>query len=192
MNPEDTTVMFDSYYKEAKRLQAKYNDQITLLVGLETEFIYDATLEEIELLQKIYQLDYMVGSVHHVLEHPIDFDNAMYCDAEKAAFERYNSQKTSSSLSTSLSESAPTEAVFLEYFDSQYTLLERLKPSVIGHFDLIRLFRPDHPLSEQVWDKIKRNVELIKSFGGLVEINSRAWKKNLKNAYPQSDILKVR
>ena len=68
-------------------------------------------------------------------------------------------------------------------------MLQTLKPQVIGHFDLIRLFRPKFSLSQKVWNLIKRNVSEIKSFQGIVELNSRALKKNLPHVYPQEDIL---
>ena len=68
-------------------------------------------------------------------------------------------------------------------------MLQTLKPTVIGHFDLVRIFRPEFPLSPTVWDKIKRNIQYIKEYGGLVEINSRAYKKGLKDPYPCRSIL---
>lgn len=83
------------------------------------------------------------------------------------------------------------ELLYQAYFDSQYEMLEKVKPEVVGHFDLIRMFTSDFPLSVEVWAKITRNIVLIKSFGGLVEVNSRGWKKDLKSAYPKKDILEL-
>ncbi|KAJ3159698.1 histidinolphosphatase [Irineochytrium annulatum] len=182
LQPEDTQATFRAYYVEARRLQAKYADQIALLVGMETELIHDKTLDEINEIQRELPLDYLVGSVHHVLGHPIDFDEVMYKAAEDAAFAKW---------STPCPGICKTEAVFREYFDAQYELLARIKPVVVGHLDLIRVFRQDHALSLVVWEKIRRNIQLIKDYGGIVEVNSRAWKKNILDAHPQSDIMKV-
>jgi histidinol-phosphatase (PHP family) len=62
---------------------------------------------------------------------------------------------------------------------------------VIGHFDLIRMWRPLHPLSPPIWAKIRRNIDLIIEYDGIVEINSRGWKKGLQSPYPLNDILVV-
>jgi histidinol-phosphatase (PHP family) len=83
--------------------------------------------------------------------------------------------------------------LFVSYFDEQFQMLQAVHPEVVGHFDLIRIFRtePNAGINQAVWDKITRNVDLVISYGGLFEINSRAWKKGLKDAYPQRDIFKV-
>jgi histidinol-phosphatase (PHP family) len=66
MIPKDTTVAFDNFVKEASRLRQKYQDQICLLLGMETEWIHSQTAKEIEDVGKRYELDYVVGSLHHV------------------------------------------------------------------------------------------------------------------------------
>ncbi|KAI8904172.1 Polymerase/histidinol phosphatase-like protein, partial [Powellomyces hirtus] len=168
--PSDLTTTFHNYVIEARRLQTKYASQIHLLVGCETEHIHSSTLDELEALRASVPLDYVVASVHHVNGHPLDFDLTRYAAAEESA--------------------GGTEGLFLAYFHAQREILERVEqPAVVGHFDLVRLFRPDLPLSEEVWKAVRRNVDVIVAKGALVEINSRAWKKGLKDAYPQRDIL---
>ncbi|KAI9106070.1 Polymerase/histidinol phosphatase-like protein [Phlyctochytrium arcticum] len=169
LTPADLNKTFTNYVVVARALQSKYKDQIRLLVGAETEYIHETSLQDLVSLRKETPLDYVVGSVHHVQGHPIDFDL--------------------SRLETAENHLGGTEALFLAYFDAQYEMLRHIKPEVVGHFDLIRMFRPSHPLSNETWSKIKRNVREIKASGGLVEINSRAWKKGLPSAYPLRDIL---
>ncbi|KAJ3165118.1 histidinolphosphatase [Geranomyces variabilis] len=160
---------FKEYAVEARHLQAKYADSITLLVGAETELIHSATLDELDQLRAAVPLDYLVGSVHHVAGYPLDFDVPRYREAEAAC--------------------GGAEGLFSAYFDAQEKMLRRVQPLVVGHFDLVRLFNPHHTLSEDIWTRIRRNVDTILEYGGLVEINSRAWKKGLQDAYPQRDIL---
>jgi histidinol-phosphatase (PHP family) len=62
----DVVKMYEAFLKEARSLQEIYADRITLLVGLETEWIHHGTGGEVLDLQKQHQLDYIVGSVHHV------------------------------------------------------------------------------------------------------------------------------
>lgn len=88
------------------------------------------------------------------------------------------------------------EGLFADYFDSQFEMLQALKPPVVAHFDLIRL-KSDEPESsctrwEAVWEKVLRNLEFIVGYGGLLEINTAALRKGLAEPYPASDICKVR
>ena len=47
-------------------LRQKYHNEIQILVGMETEWIHPQTLEEIKDCIRQFDLDYIVGSVHHV------------------------------------------------------------------------------------------------------------------------------
>ena len=118
-------------------------------------------------------IDYFIGSVHHVHEIPIDYDRALYVKARNAA-------------------GGTDERLFEDYFDSQYEMLKALKPKVVGHFDLIRLFsdKPNGDLREMkgVWEKAVRNLKLIVEQGGLMEINSAALRKGLKEPYPARSV----
>ncbi|KAI9027886.1 putative histidinol-phosphatase [Hyaloraphidium curvatum] len=178
LTPADLERTFGDFVSEARRLQKEFGDRIELLVGMETEYINETSLERsLELVEK-HSLDYIVGSVHHILEIPIDFDEATLARAEAACLE-----------AAGPAAGTGTEAAFRVYFDAQYRMLQVLKPAVVAHFDLIRLFRPDHPLSDEVWARIRRNVEFIVQYGGVFEINTSGWRKGLAYAYPQRDIL---
>jgi histidinol-phosphatase (PHP family) len=181
LTPADLERIFADYVKEARRLQREFEGKIELLVGMETEYINAESLVKSLAIKEEYKLDYLVGSIHHVREIPIDFDEPTLVRAEQ--------------LCASEAGDCPhggTEEVFRVYFDAQYEMLKALKPEVVAHFDLIRLFRPEHAISEAVWERIRRNVAFIVSYGGLFEVNTSAWRKGLPYAYPQRDILEVR
>lgn len=115
-----------------------------------------------------------MGSVHHVHSIPIDYDRAFY---EKARAKAGGSD----------------ERLFEDYFDSQFEMLERMKPKVVGHFDLIRLLS-DEPNADLksikgVWEKVIRNLKFIAEYGGLVEINTSALRKGLKEPYPTRSVV---
>ncbi|KAJ8324686.1 hypothetical protein O5D80_006929 [Batrachochytrium dendrobatidis] len=191
LTPSDLAILFSDFYIHAQALQAKYKDQITLLIGMETELIHEATLGEIKSICQKTLFDYLVGSVHHVRGFPIDFDEPGFTKLEKHLVDQIAFGSNQTVASDLLKDaSIGTEMAFQEYFDAQYSLIDQIRPAVVAHFDLVRLFRPTFPLSQQVWTKIDRNIQLISQYGGLVEINSRAWKKQLRDAYPQRDILK--
>lgn len=174
MTPTDLQDMFADFVKEARRLQEKYKDKICLIVGLETEVIREDSFDRIRKLKKDHKLDYIVGSVHHVDGIPIDFSCELFEKAEKHA--------------------GGTEEVMCRYFDLQYQLIRELKPEVIGHFDVIRIYRAEFEITDLIWEKIVRNIELGISYGALFEINTSGAspRKNLKYPYPHPRILQVR
>lgn len=168
--------MTDLFYAEATRLRSKYKDQIILPIGFETEWIRPQTLQLVRHLQNKYEFDMFVGSVHHVHTIPIDFDQAMYEDARAAS-------------------GGSDERLFEDYFDSQYEMLNELKPPVVGHFDLIRLYSKDPNGSFQhwdgVWSRITRNLQFVADYKGLLELNSSALRKGMAEPYPKVEICKV-
>ncbi|KAJ8656428.1 hypothetical protein O0I10_007996 [Lichtheimia ornata] len=171
--PATLAATFAEFRQHARQLQEQYKEQITLLVGTEIEFIHTGYAGAIDKLRKQHTVDYVVGSLHHVGTIPIDFSNELY----QKALAKYQS----------------LEALFEAYFDEQYAMLQAVKPEVVGHFDLVRIFAgSDACLQESaIWEKVVRNVDLIVGYGGLFEINSRAWKKGLTDAYPHRSIIKL-
>lgn len=173
MSPADLQKMFEDFVKEARHLQEKYKDKICLIVGLETDVIREDSFDRIRKLKKDLKLDYIVGSVHHVDGIPTDFSRELFEKAENQA--------------------GGTEEVMCRYFDLQYKLMEELKPEVIGHFDVIRLYRADFEITDLIWEKIVRNIDLGISYGALFEINTSGAspRKKLKYPYPHKQILQV-
>ncbi|KAI5480589.1 hypothetical protein MNV49_000285 [Pseudohyphozyma bogoriensis] len=177
---EHLSTTFEAYLVEAWRLKELYASQITLLVGIETEFINLDGLDELEKLLHKHtgKIQYLVGSVHHCHERPIDFDKERF-DATLDTFAG--------------SEDERFEQLFSAYFDAQFTLLQRLRPEVVGHFDLCRLYYPtrDFKAFPAVWSKIERNIQFAVSYGALFEINSSAFRKGWNTAYPGSDVFQT-
>ncbi|KAJ2453666.1 hypothetical protein EV183_002070 [Coemansia sp. RSA 2336] len=176
LSPDDLHQAFGSYVEEARRLRAKYADQIHILIGAETEYITSATIAELKQLRSQYGLDFYVGSLHHVNGMPMDFSLDLY---EQIVEHCHGSRSE----------------MFRRYFDEQLELLQQLQPEIVGHFDLIRIFHPysqgipDPLLDSEIRKLALRNIDYAISYGALFEINSRAWKKGLHDAYPQRDLL---
>lgn len=118
-------------------------------------------------------VDFYIGSVHHVHGIPIDYDAVFYRKARKVA-------------------GGGDQRLFEDYFDAQFEMLNALKPRVVGHLDLIRLLsdEPNRDLREMksVWEKVVRNLKVIIEQGGLVEVNTSALRKGLKEPYPMRSI----
>ncbi|KAF9568333.1 histidinolphosphatase [Mortierella alpina] len=222
----DLEKMYDDFLQEAHRLQNQYASQICLLIGLETEYFDAQSIPLVRRLRQtrrisasttttttttktamasegmamipLPQVQYIVGSLHHVHNIPLDFSQELYLKALDVVGQ------------------GSWETLFREYFNTQFEMLQGLEPEVVGHLDLVRIFfgaikghqhghahghvhEPEmeqgknetngNRLTEELWTLVKRNVDFVISYGGLFELNSRAWKKGLADAYPQRDIL---
>jgi histidinol-phosphatase (PHP family) len=167
----------EAYLVEAQRLQTKYASQIHILIGFESEFIrpsFESLVKELALPTCV---DYFIGSIHHTHSIPIDYDAANYQTAVQAA-------------------GGSEESLYEAYYDLQHEMLLALKPRIVGHFDLIRLMSedPDRDIRQWkgVWQKVLRNLQLVKAQGGWLELNTSALRKGLKEPYPCAFIAQVR
>ncbi|CAD6448515.1 f11980d0-67fd-45fb-bc21-226a0c258b13 [Sclerotinia trifoliorum] len=163
----------EAYLAEAVRLREKYENKIHILIGFEGEWIRSDYGPLIQQLASNPIIDFFIGSIHHVNEIPIDYDAALYAKAVERS-------------------GGSEEKLYGDYFDQQYEMLQSLKPKVVGHFDLIRLLseKPDRNLKEWdgIWQKILRNLLEVTKYGGLLEINTSALRKGLKEPYPEREI----
>lgn len=160
---------FDRYVKEAKRLQDLHSDSVQFLVGFETEWCGDNPQARIESLRSSYDFDYIVGSVHHVKDIPIDFSKEVYDQA--------------------LHHLGSLENLYCQYYDHQLELIESVRPDVLGHFDLVRLFSPDFEPTPPVQEHEDRNIKAAIKHGVVFDLNCAAYRKGLSDPYPSSRII---
>lgn len=191
---------FENFLKHAKIIQSRPNASNTkFIIGIEIEGCDE---EHIAFGRKLIAkhkdvIKFSVGSLHHIRNLPIDFDQQGWNQALAAC---------NNNLQTML----------LSYFDLQLEMLTVLKPLIVGHFDLFKLYLPsslrinpqtgyvsDEPTSVQVsqiqlvyqWDSVKnaiiRNLQFVESYGGLIEINTSALRKKLPEPYPGKEICEL-
>ncbi|KAL8703967.1 MAG: hypothetical protein Q9201_002868 [Fulgogasparrea decipioides] len=168
--------IFSRYHIEARRLQGTYSPTMKIIIGTEIDWIRPSSQGFIEKLLSDFQLELFVGSVHHVHGVPIDYSAELFEEARRIS-------------------GGLNERLFEDYFDLQYDMLKALKPPVVGHFDLIKLKSDDPNTSfadmNGTWKKICRNLAFTASYGGILELNSAALRKGLKEPYPGAEISKV-
>ncbi len=163
---------FGQYMDECRRLQKKYARDITLYAAFETE-TYSGSLSFVQDLRETYRPDYLLGSVHHVDDIPIDMDPAQYHDAAEQA--------------------GGLDALYCRYFDLQHEMIEALSPAVVAHFDLIRIFDPDYRTRLEkpaILERIERNLTLIRERDLILDFNVRSLMKGAVEPYISRSILK--
>lgn len=62
---------------------------------------------------------------------------------------------------------------------------------MVGHLDLIRLFRPEEPFNEETWAAAEAAVAAGIANGCVFEINASGLRKGLPDPYPQRRLTKV-
>lgn len=162
---KDLLERFELYFTELARLKRKYADQIRIFSGMETETV-TGYKDHIRALIEKFKPDYIVGSVHHVSDICFDYSPDHYKDAVRAC--------------------GSMENLYCRYFDEQHEMITALRPFVVGHFDLIRIFDPDyekHLSLGPVSEKIDRNLELIQSLGLVMDFNLRPLARGEKEPY---------
>ncbi|CAI5760445.1 unnamed protein product [Candida verbasci] len=128
---------FENYLNHAKELQKKYEGKMRIVIGFEVEAINKEHIQFAKELASKFEL--MIGSIHFVKEIPIDFDKESWNKARDSL----GSQRL----------------LFKEYFKLQQQLIIELKPKVIGHFDLIRLFQ-DEDVDLKTWPEVGQRLIL--------------------------------
>ncbi len=169
----DINTRFKNYFKNIKNLKQKYASKIKIFAGMETEN-YTGYAEHVKNLIFKFKPDYIVGSVHHINDVCFDYSKQAY---DKIALE-YDS---------------PDE-MYEKYFNLQYDMIKELKPFVVAHFDLIRIYDKDYKnrlALPKIRQKIIRNLELIKSLNLVLDLNLRSLVKREKEPYITASILKT-
>ena len=162
---------FARYITAARRLQRKYAPSARILVGFETE-AYTGALSFADTLRRTFRPDYVLGSVHHVNDIPIDATEAAY--RESAAV------------------SGGIDALYRDYFDRQHEMIQALSPEVVCHFDLVRIFDPGYRRRLEtpgIRRRIERNLALIKQRDLILDFNVRALAKGMAEPYVSPPIL---
>jgi histidinol-phosphatase (PHP family) len=173
MTPASLLEQFDAYMVECRRLQEKYKAQIQLFAAMEIE-TYTGYEDFVPYLIERYEPDYIVGSVHFVNDINFDYSAEMY---ERAA-----------------GSAGGIDQLYCRYFDLQYDMIKRLNPSVVGHFDLIRIFDPVYRQRLQqpeVVELMRRNLSLIHERDLILDFNLRALSKGASEPYVSESILKM-
>ena len=115
----------------------------------------------------------MVGSVHHVKDIPFDYSHRCYVEAADRC--------------------GGLDGLYAAYFDQQHEMIRALKPSVVGHLDIIRIYDPDYRsrlVKPVIWEKIVSNLEWVKRLDLILDFNLRPLSRGEDEPYLSAPILK--
>jgi histidinol-phosphatase (PHP family) len=157
---------FEHYARDVFALRDAYADRIQVLCGFETEGVpHDRYLEIMLGYREKYGFEYMVGSIHHINDTMIDYDQATF-----------------NQLANDL---GGIEKLAVRYYEAVAEMVHGLQPEVVGHFDLIRKCAPsEEAVSTPAIKRVAfRALEHIKAAGSILDINTAGYRKGLGRPY---------
>jgi len=166
--------MFEDYAAESAVLVQEFADSLTLLRGFEAEVVPEDRYVELMLgYRRTYDFDYMVGSVHHVAGHIIDYTPEQFEEAVRAC--------------------GGLEPLCVRYYETLREMVTALRPEVVAHFDLVRRHGPDEEAisTAPVRQAAEKALETVREVGSILDINTAGYRKGLERPYPAPWILEM-
>jgi histidinol-phosphatase (PHP family) len=151
----------DLYENSIKKLQEKYQDKIKILLGYEVDYLKgDYLLDDI----KNANVDYFIGSIHYLGDW--GFDNPEFIG-------NYQNKDI--------------DQVWEEYFEAVKQMVETKLFHIVGHLDLIKIFK--YFPTKNIKSIAKEALEEIKKTNMAIEINTSGFRKPIKEQYPSAELL---
>ena len=152
----------DSYENDIKKAKEKYADKIEILLGYEVDYL----LGYMDKRVLNADVDYLIGSVHFIDKW--GFDNPEFIG-------KY--------------EGADIDTIWQEYFDLVESMAKTGLFDIVGHLDLIKVFKF---LPKKDIRLIAKNaMNAIKESGMAIEINAAGYRKPIGEAYPSYELLEM-
>lgn len=170
LTPRDLAATFEAYAREAERLREAYAGRLELLVGFETERLPpERWVERMSALRAEGPFEYVVGSVHDVDGTWIDLDPGTTQELQGRLGGR--------------------EALEVRYFEALAELVERVRPEVVGHVDLVRRFDPPGGgLTSAGLAAAEEVLGAARRVGAALDVNSGALRRG-GPLYPCAELL---
>lgn len=177
---------YDGYCREVRALQEEYKDRIEISLGLEFDYV-PGMLEDFTPLTKQGGLDYTIGSVHLIPAPgvtPQGADDLWFIDGPR--WERYDE-------GLQRLFGGDIRRGVTAYFHQQNAMLEKNRPTILGHPDKIamhnrsRYFAEDEPWYEEL---ALETLALARELDVIVEVNTRGiYKGRHPDYYPSRRLL---
>ncbi len=151
-----------TYEREVLEAKEKYKEAITILLGYEVDYLpghMDKKVLDAD-------VDYLIGSVHFL--EGWGFDNPEFIGQWKEQ---------------------NIDEIWQKYFDTIEAMAEAKLFDIVGHFDLIKVFKfmPTKSITKMAENALKA----IKKANMVLELNVAGYRKDVQEAYPSQEILEM-
>lgn len=150
-----------AYEKDVFTAQNKYKKKLTILLGYEVDYLPEHMDERV----LNADVDYLIGSVHFL--EGWGFDNPEFI----GQWEEQN-----------------IDEIWQKYFDTIEAMAETKLFDIVGHLDLIKVFK-FMPMGD-INAMATKALLAIKKADMVLELNIAGFRKDVKEAYPSTSLLK--
>ncbi|NEW60744.1 histidinol-phosphatase [Sulfurovum sp. bin170] len=150
------------YVQDVLSAKERYRDKIEILLGYEVDYL-EGYMDERVLKADV---DYLIGSVHFLDKW--GFDNPEFIGGW---------------------ESRNIDDIWQEYFDAIEAMAKTGYFDIVGHLDLIKVFK--FMPSKDIRLIAKNALIAIKKSGMVIELNGAGLRKPIKEIYPSASLLEV-
>lgn len=172
---------YEGYCREVRALKEEYKDHIAIHLGLEMDYV-PGMLEDFTPLIEKGGLEYTIGSIHLIPPQgiiPRDENDLWMIDGSR--YETYDE-------GLMRHYHGDIRRGVRAYFYNENAMLERNRPTIVGHPDKIVMHNRDRYFHEdEPWyrDLALETIHLIKELGLICEINTRGiYKGRHADYYP--------
>lgn len=175
---------YEHYISDVRALQQEYADRIQLFLGLEIDYVPGVQEDFAPLIRK-GNLDYCIGSVHHVND-PCDPLNLWMIDGSRQEVYDEGLQRVFG---------GDMKRGLTAFFHQNCMMIEQNRPTIVGHFNKIVMHNRDRYFHEEdklYLDLACETIALIAETDGcLCEVNTRGiYKKRHDDYYPSRALLR--
>lgn len=177
---KDIRVKYPDYMEKVLEAKEKYKDEIEVLLGAEFDWVEGYEEWIIDEIAK-YPFDYVIGSIHFL------------------SGKLKNGKRRNFCIDYTKKEAKAAQV----YFGDIKSLVEKYYQEIIGcvksnlfdgvgHLDRIKVFNNGSLFSEnEQWyrELVKHSLDVIKSCGQVIEMNTSGWRHDCNSLYPSYWIL---
>ncbi len=169
------------YVQEVQEAQAEWGHRIKILLGYEVDYLpaVDAAMRA-NLAQ--YPADYYVGSIHIIGRFRSDHQHWLI-DYTPEIFKE------------GLDEQGGASAVYMRYYELVRDYALAYPHQIVGHLDLIKKFNVANRFfdlnSEDYLSQVEATLDVLKTTGKIVEINTAGLFKEIGELYPSDRVLQM-
>jgi histidinol-phosphatase (PHP family) len=155
------------YENDVLSLKEKYKNDIEILLGYEVDYLKGDYILSDVLKSKV---DYLIGSIHFINQNgdAWGFDNPEFIGEYK---------------------NKNIDTIWEDYFEAITNMAKYNKFDIVGHLDLIKVFK--FLPKKDIKSIAKESLNQIKKSGMVVEINTAGYRKPIAEQYPSKLLLEL-
>ena len=166
------------YCQEVRILKSKYCKLIQIYLGLEVDFI-ENVISPASPIVLFQQLDFTIGTVHFLWGK--DGNKVYQLNTGTDAFLKTVKEGFHSN----------PAALIRTYFASVRRMVESSKPTIVGHFDLLKMHNNGYVVfdsdTEFYQAEVENTLKVIKANNSILELNTRGFYKGTSSEFSPSE-----